>query len=186
MRVSRRVTSSTTRSRFAADRARIKSPNDRPTTPFSSNVTPFDYACPVAQEIVRARNAGTDSRSARTKLDIRSQGVIFRGLLWFWNINFCGYYLGIPWTKEHGRPALHRVLWEETHGPIPAGHVVSYIDKNPNNLDPANLYLRSRDTVCRENQAAAITRKSREITALLLKRSQTKNSHDLIDHLTTR
>jgi len=39
-----------------------------------------------------------------------------------------------------GRPRfLHRDIYEATHGPIPAGHVVHHVDGNPLNNDPSNL-----------------------------------------------
>lgn len=163
-------------------RARLARPTDRPTTPFSANVKPFDYASPYAHAIVARMNAGTDSRTARVKLDICSQGVIWDDRLWFWS-HKVGYQCG-PWKKEHGRPSLHKTIWQETHGrKVPPAHVVRFIDGNPNNLAPENLRLATRNDLARENQAAALQRKSRERTALLLNRSQTKKRHGLTDTL---
>ncbi len=34
---------------------------------------------------------------------------------------------------------LHRVIWEEAHGPIPAGHQVMFKDGNKRNFDLSNL-----------------------------------------------
>jgi hypothetical protein len=168
-------------------RERLAGPLDRPSGPFSANVQPFDYGTPAAWEIVHRKNRGTDSRGARAKINIRSQGVIFRDELWFWNADGHGYYQAGSWTAKRGRPALHRMLWSEANGPIPPGHVVSHRDGNLNNLDPANLHLRSRDEVCRINQAGALTRKSRERTAILLQRSQKPSDHhELLKHLTPR
>lgn len=143
----------------------------RPTTPFSANVEPFDYASPRAHAIARAVNAGGDSRQARTTLKTPSQGVIFEGQLWFWNRK-AGYQLGL-WTPAEGRPVLHKLLWERHHGrPVPPSHVIRFADGNRNNLAPENLLLCSRNEVARENQAAALFRKSRAQTALLLARAQ--------------
>jgi hypothetical protein len=167
-------------------RVRLADPTDRPLLPFSANVIPFDYATPAAWEIVKAANSGTISRTARMKIDIRSQGVIYKGDLWFWSRTTGPAYFkgGDPWRPHRPRPSLHRTIYEEHFGPIPAGHVVSHLDRNDNNLDPSNLILRTKNDIARLNQAAAITRKSREKTALLLARAQRKNkSNDLIQHL---
>lgn len=46
--------------------------------------------------------------------------------------------------KVRPRPMLHRVIWEEHNGPIPAGGLIHHKDENPLNNDPANLQLKSR------------------------------------------
>ena len=157
-------------------RAKVRSPYDRPETPFSANVEPFDYTTPRARAIMDAMNAGRDSRHAKTKIDLRSQGVIWRGKLWFW-CDQTGYQIGL-WTPGKGRPALHRVLWEEEHGrPVPGGGVVRCADGNPNNLDPANLVLATRNEIARENQAAGLFRKSRAQMSALLERGERRKDH---------
>lgn len=163
-------------------RAKLKPERDRPNTPFSRNVEPFDYGSPRAHEIVAQVNRGLSSRNWKVKIDLCTQGVIFRGELWFWSPK-TGYERG-PWTKEHGRPLLHHVLWEERNGKVPAGHVVRCADGNPNNLAAKNLILANRNDVCRESQAKWLMRKSREQTALLLERSTRKgNEHGRIETL---
>lgn len=164
-------------------RARLASPLDRPTSPFSANVKPFDYASPEAWEIVDAANVGLTSRSAAFNLKIPSQGVIYDGSLWFWSGAGHGYFRG-KWTPENGRPSLHHHLYRLHHGPIPKDGLVTLLDGNPNNLDPFNLFLRTRNDVFRENQARAITRKSREKMEILLARTQRNNQdHDLLRNL---
>lgn len=165
-------------------RAKLASPLDRPQTPFSSNLKPFDYASPEAWEIVNAGNAGLTSRSAAFNLKIPSQGVIYDGRLWFWSGKGRGYFEG-KWRPEGGRPSLHHHLYRKHHGSIPHHHAVILADGNFNNLDPSNLVLRSRNEICRENQASAITRKSREKMEILLARTERKNQdHDLLANLT--
>jgi len=167
-------------------RARLNDPNDRSELPFSSNIVPFDYATENAWDIVKERNAGSSSRYWVTKMDIRSQGVIWDGRLWFWSRKEHIYIEGVRWTAGVGRPLLHRQIFERTHGVVlTIDDIVRIIDGNPNNLDPSNLILADRNEVCRENQASAITRKSRERTAILLNRhqSQTNPAHDLIKRL---
>lgn len=167
-------------------RAKIKSPDDRPTTPFSKNVEPFDYTSEKARAIDAKANAGLSSQKARTKLKIHSQGVIYNGELWFW-CRKVGYQSG-PWTPEGGRPALHRKIWEKHNGrKLRSDEVIRFIDGNLNNFDPDNLTIATRNDVARENQAKSLTAKSREMTALLLQRSQTKkgksNASDIISTL---
>lgn len=48
---------------------------------------------------------------------------------------------------------LHRAVWEEHHGPIPEGMVVTFKDSNPENCSIDNLILITR------GEAAALTRK---------------------------
>jgi hypothetical protein len=171
---------------IACIRAKLNRPTDRPCLPFSANVEPFDYSTPRAQAIARQMNAGCTSRQWRAMIRLNSQGVIYQGRLYFWAADGGGghtgaYYIG-PWTPGTGRPALHHIIWRKFNGPIPAGHVVRARDGNPNNLDPANLYLATRNDVARENQAASLLKKSRAATALLLDRAQArKKPHDHID-----
>jgi hypothetical protein len=149
-------------------RKKLRLPTDRPNTPFSSNVEPFDYTSPRANQIMNRKNAGRGSKYFAVKMDIKSQGVIYRDELWFWS-HKTGYQLG-PWTPERGRPCLHHHIWRETHGrPVPAGMVLVFKDGNRNNLSPDNLAPATKNDICRQNQAAALTRSSRERTALLLK-----------------
>jgi hypothetical protein len=152
---------------------RLKSPDDRPDLPFSSNVIPFHYGTPEAMEIMARRNLGKDSQSYDTKLNLNTQGVIWDGQLWFWCRKSRCYAEAVQWSKECCRPILSRVIYERFHGPIPPQGVVRMIDRNPNNLDPSNLMLSSMNEVCRENQAAVLTRKAREKTAQILKRHTT-------------
>lgn len=171
-------------------RSRLASPNDAPAGEYSDNVDPFEYGHPRAHAIADQVNAGHDSRQAAQKIKICSQGVIYRDQLWFWNRSLgCGYQLG-AWTEVDGRPILHHVLWVESNGrPVPPGHVVRHADGNRNNFDPANLVLATRNDVCRENQAQALTKQSRATTALLLARAQTNTRHantDTILHLRRR
>lgn len=168
-------------------RVHLQGANDAPITPYSDNVEPFAYGHSRAHEIAERANNGQDSRQAAQKIKICSQGVIYRDQLWFWNRGMgCGYQLG-AYTETDGRPILHHVLWEEYNGhPVPAGHVVRHADGNQNNFAPENLILRTRNDVCRENQAGALQRKSRAMTALLLNRAQqpNKDNHvvDLLHH----
>lgn len=158
-------------------RARIKSHKDRPEGPFSAGLEPFDYASPWAQEIICRANAGKTSREAGRKINISSQGVIYRGELWYW-VWKIGYSQRIsirPLVTRY----LHWTIWEEHNGRrVPAACVVSFADGNPNNHAPENLVLRTRNELCRSNQATALFRKSRERTAILLKKHQQKKANE--------
>lgn len=49
------------------------------------------------------------------------------------------------WNTDKARPDyLHRVIWEEAHGPVPEGFDVHHIDENPENNDLSNLEALSR------------------------------------------
>lgn len=148
----------------------------RPGTPFSSNVTPFEYGSPAAMAIEAKLNRGTNSRTKRIKIKPCSQGVIYRGKLYFWT-HGAKYTSGMGWSPTIGRPSLHHIIWEEHHGgKVPAGQTVIFLDGNNNNLAPENLGLRSRADCARENRMLSRSRNSRVMVALLLKKQT--SAHD--------
>lgn len=159
-------------------RARLCGPDDRPTTPFSANVEPFDYTTANARELIAAKNGGS-SWLHGCKIKVGTYGVIWNAELWYWTPK-TGYVQGVPWTKEHGRKMLNRAVWEHTHGvPVAPGCVVRHADGNRNNFAPANLVLATQNDVARENQAKHWLSKSREKTAALLNISTKKGTHEL-------
>lgn len=159
-------------------RARLASPLDVPALPFSDNLTYFDYGSEAAWEIIRRANEGLTSRKSVMAIKLISEGVIWNGKLWFWVRRESYYMEGVPWRPDRPRRVLARVIYESVHGPLPHHSVVRVIDGNPNNLDPSNLRLATRDDICRENQANALLRKSRERTkALLNAHHQPTTSH---------
>jgi hypothetical protein len=162
-------------------RLRERFPSTRPKGKFSKNVVPFDYGTPAARDLVKQLNRGRNSRNKKACLKPASEGVIFEGQLWFWckgmplwgkpdeKPNFGdGYFLG-RWTKETGRPCLHRVLWERAHGKVPAGETVIFKDGNKNNFESKNLVLRSKAECARQNITRWRLRRSRELASVLLK-----------------
>lgn len=157
-------------------RARLALPDDMPQTPLSAGLEAFAYGHPRAHAIMARENAGCGSHP-RCSIKMGSQGVIYRDQLWFWTAK-AGYQRW-PWSVEHGRPLLHHVIFEETHGPIPRGSVLRFADGNRNNLDPENLVVATRNEVARENHSTGLTRKSRAMTAMLLNRAQ-HNHHEHI------
>lgn len=57
----------------------------------------------------------------------------------------------------------HRYLWEQANGPIPSGHIVTFIDGNPMNCELSNLQVISRAENAKRNSnrpKAAITMKA--------------------------
>lgn len=151
-------------------------PCEIPDGPYSTNFTPFHYGTPAAHDLMRQANAGLTSREFKVHLKINSRGVIFDGHLWCWVPDY-GYVRG-RFTKSAGRKVLHREIFKKHHGPIPSHCVVRHADGNPNNLDPANLVLATKNDVARENQAAHHLQKSRLKTTALLQLNQ-KPNHEL-------
>lgn len=47
-------------------------------------------------------------------------------------------------TGRSGELQLHRLIWIDLHGPIPAGHQVMFRDGDRQNVDPDNLYCEKR------------------------------------------
>lgn len=52
----------------------------------------------------------------------------------------------------HDWQAVHRLLWEEKYGPIPAGYHVGFIDGNKKRVVIENLVLLSRQDLARKNR----------------------------------
>ena len=74
------------------------------------------------------------------------------------------YADGYVWIiTEHGRKQKHRVVWEQTHGPIPPDHCVKFKDGNRTNCSLDNLYLVSRADHARETRAALSPEQKEEI-----------------------
>lgn len=46
---------------------------------------------------------------------------------------------------------VHQLIWEQHHGPIPTGHIVVFLDRNPDHLSIDNLESRSRAEHMRRN-----------------------------------
>jgi hypothetical protein len=162
---------------IALVRCKLNFPNDRPRTPFSANVRPFDYTTPRAWEIARAANSALDSHTARVKLKLASQGVIWRGKLFFWSRQGDGYYPG-PYKPGIGRLSLHHLIWERhNRRPVPPHYTVIFRDANKNNLSPGNLTLRSRADCAGQNSRAGRLKRSRAAVAALL-RAQQRNTHE--------
>ena len=51
----------------------------------------------------------------------------------------------------------HVLVWEQTHGPVPEGHVVIFQDGDKSNCDIDNLLLVSRGELCQLNRMGLIT-----------------------------
>jgi len=118
-----------------------------PAGPHSANVRPFDYTTTEAREIVDRLNKGRNSRNKVANLKPSSQGMIYEGRLYFW-AGEC------YWRQTHpyrGYLLLHREIYKQHRGPIPAGMTVIHLDGNKNNFNPANLGLRSMADCARQN-----------------------------------
>lgn len=50
-----------------------------------------------------------------------------------------------------GWKALHTILWEDAHGPVPPGHALCFKDRDKLNVDLDNLELITRAELCRRN-----------------------------------
>lgn len=67
--------------------------------------------------------------------------------------------------NERWRPK-HRVIWEEEYGPIPDGHVVTFLDGNKLNFEPDNLALISQGQNAILNKSELRVEGSAELTEL--------------------
>jgi hypothetical protein len=60
-------------------------------------------------------------------------------------------YLEMKIAEPNKWKALHRIMWEETFGPIPQGMNVQFVTKDKMNLSPWNLELRSKADNMKKN-----------------------------------
>ncbi len=59
-----------------------------------------------------------------------------------------------PYTGAPGRMRpLRHVVWERTHGPVPAGHCIVHLDGDPGNCEIDNLACVRRAVLARLNQS---------------------------------
>jgi len=61
-------------------------------------------------------------------------------------------YIEIKVAEPRKWRQLHRVVWEESYGPVPKGHVVIFGDGNKQNVTLENLLLVTRSELARLNQ----------------------------------
>jgi hypothetical protein len=66
---------------------------------------------------------------------------------------FVGGYVWVKIAEPKKWIEKHRLIWMAAHGPIPRGHAVIFLDKNPMNLALENLSIVSRSELVRLNQA---------------------------------
>jgi hypothetical protein len=158
-------------------RAHLDPRHSRPPGPYSANVEPYVYGDANIEAWCLRKNDGKSSHTAGCKIKVSSQGLLWRDRVFFW-VKDTGYVEGVRWTHDCPRPAAHRLIYEEAHGPLPPDCVVRHRDGNPNNLDPANLYAATRNEVARENQSNALTARSRARTAALLKLNSRKDNQN--------
>lgn len=79
------------------------------------------------------------SRDCARKAQIKVHRAIeYKGMLY--RTNTYGYYV----SCEKRPNILHRVIWEEYHGKIPAGYIVHHKDGNKTNNSIENLELMER------------------------------------------
>lgn len=70
---------------------------------------------------------------------------------------------------------LHRLTWERVHGPVPAGHVLFFLDRNPKNCKISNLALLKKSELHWLNRHSLITNDSQlNLTAINIARLVTK------------
>ena len=63
-------------------------------------------------------------------------------------------YIDMRISFEHGAlgwRALHTILWEDAHGPVPRGYALFFKDRDKLNVDLENLELITRADLCRRN-----------------------------------
>ena len=63
---------------------------------------------------------------------------------------------------------LHRLIWEEVHGPVPEDHVILFVDGNHDNLDPENLECVPKTVACMANMKYGMVKDEAEINRAIL------------------
>lgn len=79
-------------------------------------------------------------------------------------------YVEMRVSFEHGAKgwrALHRILWQDAHGPIPPGHIVVFRDRDRLNVGLENLELITHAENCRRNSIHRLPPQLRDIIQLI-------------------
>lgn len=63
--------------------------------------------------------------------------------------------------------AIHKLVWEQHNGPVPAGHIVVFIDGNRENFDPANLECISRKENMHRNSVHRLPKEVAQLVQLV-------------------
>lgn len=87
---------------------------------------------------------------------------------------------------SRGWRALHLILWEDAHGPLPKGHVLAFKDRDKLNVDLDNLELISRADNMRRNSIHNLPQPLKSAIQLLgqlKRRINEKQIEDLRNHL---
>ena len=132
-------------------RLRVKFPSTMPTGKCSPNVTPFKYGDTHVHAIMDRLNAGRNSRTKVVNLKPNSEGLIYQGKIFFWRAGSAGGATGYVGDRYPHLNLLNRLVYEQTHGPIPDKHTVIHRDGNKNNFTAGNLALRSMADCMRAN-----------------------------------
>ena len=74
--------------------------------------------------------------------------------------------------------AVHTILWEEHNGPVPAGHLVVFRDRNRNNMQLDNLELITRAQNCQRNTIHRYSAELKGIIRLQKKLERAIRRHD--------
>ena len=86
----------------------------------------------------------------------------------YWSKKVKDGYLNDNWTY------LHRIIWEELHGPVPDDHVILFLDGNHDNLDPENLVCVPKAAACVANAQYGMVNGEPEINGLILTAAKLK------------
>jgi hypothetical protein len=73
---------------------------------------------------------------------------------------------------------LHRVLWEQTMGPIPKGYNIQFKDRDTLNTDPSNLYIINRRNQMLQNTIQRYPPEVKELIRLVSKLKRKIKSHE--------
>jgi hypothetical protein len=94
-----------------------------------------EYLSPAAQAACR-KTQFEAGRMPHTTVPVGTEKLRDDGYLW----------RKVKETKpsRHGWKQVHRIVWEEAHGPVPDGHVVVFRDGDTTNITLDNLMLCSR------------------------------------------
>lgn len=69
----------------------------------------------------------------------RTEHITYRGRVYYRHPDSHRRSDRVYYRLPQGGGYLHRAVYEDHHGPIPPGHDVHHIDRDPSNNDPSNL-----------------------------------------------
>lgn len=109
----------------------------------------YGRSATAVQTIFRRRGLKVGFRAERPAVEYRGR---------VWHLDNSGRYYRV--TVGRRVLFLHKVVWEDANGPVPAGHMVTFLNGDNHDLSPENLVCLSRAEVSSLHRRRVLAQKA--------------------------